>query len=276
MHAHFQYELSKDEYISGLTALTNELGRQDTSRTRRLIEQLAVFVGVLAIITVLYPDAVLGVLVAAVLLSVATAMLQRRWLSGATGQSYDVAVAEHDVLITDDGISSKSALRQREWSWSAVRRIHDCSQAIVLEFVGWDMLVLPNRVWASSDQRRGFLSIVQGLATNTVPPATPSKPASIGTRDLLALGAIGAAVDVLALVVFSVPSAKASIGDAAFLGVFAAVLLLGFVLAYVAFRFARRQLESLYDSAPAAAISIAQVLIWAVPLYMLIAYFGWT
>ncbi len=99
MHERFQFVLSKDEYVVGLTALTDQLGRQDTSRTPRLIEQLAVFVGVMAIIIIAFPDAVLGILVAAVLVSVATTALQRRWLRGATGQSYDAAVAEQEVVI---------------------------------------------------------------------------------------------------------------------------------------------------------------------------------
>jgi hypothetical protein len=51
--------------------------------------------------------------------------------------------------------------------------------------------------------------------------------------------------------------------------------LLGLVLAYFAFRVGGRGLERLYDVSPGAAIGIAQLLIWAVPVYMLIAYFRW-
>ena len=280
MHERFQFVLSKDEYVVGLTALTDQLGRQDTSRTPRLIEQLAVFVGVMAIIIIAFPDAVLGILVAAVLVSVATTALQRRWLRGATGQSYDAAVAEQEVAVADEGISTNSELRRRQWSWPAVRRIHDLKQAIVLETVGWDMIIFPNRLWEGREERNAFLEGIRSLATEAVPPAIPAQPASIGTRDMLRLGAIGAAVDVFALVlwVFALPSLKGltpTTGAPAFLGVFAALLLLGLVLAYFAFRVGGRGLERLYDVSPGAAIGIAQILIWAVPLYMLIAYFRW-
>ena len=278
MHQQFQFVLSKDEYVVGVAALTDQLGRQDTSRTSRLFEQIAVFVGTLAIIMVAFPGAVFGVLVAAVVLGLATSGLQARWLRRATGQSYDPAVAEHDVVIADEGISTNSELRRRQWSWPAVRRIHDLKQAILLEFVGWDMLVLPNRLWENSDERRAFLDTISSFAADVAPAPAPRKLASIPTRDLLTMGAVGASVDVLAVVVFALPAyraATAPIGDAAFLGVFAAMLLLGLALAYFAFRFARRGLEQLYDSSPAVAISIAHVLIWAVPLYMFIAYFRW-
>ena len=47
MQADFQYKLSKDEYVAGLTPVMDELGRQDRSRTRRLFEQLALAVVIL-------------------------------------------------------------------------------------------------------------------------------------------------------------------------------------------------------------------------------------
>ncbi len=275
MQERFQFALSKDEYVAGLATLTDQLGRQDTSRTSRLIEQLAVFVGVSVIIITVFPEAVTGVLVAAVLLAVATAMLQRRWLRGATGQSYDAAVAEQEVLITDEGISTNSELRRRQWSWRAVRRIYDLKRAIVLEVVGWDMIILPDRLWESGEERSALLEAIRGLATAADPPATP-RLASIGTRDLLRLGAIGAAVDVFALVSFALPSLKGltpTTSGAAFLGMFAVLQLLGGILAYFAFRASGRGLERLYDVSPVAAIGLTQMLIWAVPVYMLIAYF---
>ncbi len=142
------------------------------------------------------------------------------------------------------------------------------------------MIILPNRLWESREERNAFLEGIRSLAREAVPPATPAQPASIGTRDMLRLGAIGAAVDVFALVLwlFALPSLKGltpTTGATAFLGVFAALLLLGLVLAYFAFRVGGRVLEWLYDVSPGAAIGIAQILIWAVPVYMLISYFRW-
>jgi hypothetical protein len=277
MHAQFRYQLSKDEYVIGLDALMNELGRQDTGRTRRLLEQLAIAVLVLAVITVVFPDALVGLLVATVLFAILIGAIRTHWLRAATGQSYDPTVADHDVEMTDDGIIALSALRERRWSWDAVRRIHDLKQAIVLELAGWDMLVLPNRLWGSSDDRLAFLDGARGLATDAVPAEAPRSKASSHTRDLVVIGAFGAAVDVLALVVFALPVHKgpmSPISDAAFVGTFVAMLLLGLALAYAAFRIARSALALLHDKTPGVAIGIAQALIWAVPFYMLIAYFG--
>lgn len=279
MHGQFRYRLSKDEYVVGLSALMNELGRQDEGRTRRLVEQLAIFGLVLAAITVAFPDALVGLLVATLLLAVFMGALRARWLRGATGQSYDPAVADHEVEITGDGIFDRSPLRERRWSWSAVRSIHDLKQAVVLELAGWDMLVMPDRLWSNGEERSAFLQDILRFATDVRPAAVVGrKLAPVGTHDLLTLGALAAAVDVFALASFAVPTLRGwvpAIGDAAFVGIFAAMLLAGVALAYVAYRAARRTLMRLQDSWPAAAIGIAQALIWAVPVYMLIAYMGW-
>jgi hypothetical protein len=139
------------------------------------------------------------------------------------------------------------------------------------------MLVLPDRLWDGPDERRAFLDGIRMLATDALNTGARSKPASFDTRELLTVGAIAAGVDVLALIVFALPQyrgAGAPYSNAAYLGFIAALLLLGFALSYVAFRTAKRWLVRLHDSSPAAAIVTSQLLIWAVPLHMLLSYFG--
>lgn len=278
MRADFEYRLTRDEYVVGLAALMKQLGQHDDQRTRRLLEQLAVFVAVFLVLAITWPDVLAGFLVGSVLLTILLGAMRGRWLKGATGVSYDPAAADHRVAIAPDGIADRSAMRERSWTWSAVRRIHDLEQAVVLEFVGWDMLVLPNRLWGDGTARRDFLDRSRELATEAVPVETSSKVPSLDACDLLTLGAIGAAVDVLALFVFALPVHRGPgppVSDAGFLAMFAALLLLGLVLAYVAYRFAETGLIRLHDSSPRSAVGLAHALIWAVPLYMLIAYWGW-
>jgi hypothetical protein len=278
MHAHFQYRLTRDEYVVGLGALLTQLGRQDTNRVPRLLEQLAMVLVILAVVAVAFPEAFVGLLVATLLLAVLQELLRHRWIKGANGQSYDPAVADHDIEITDDAIVSRSALRDRRWVWSAVRRIHDCRKAIVFELVGWDMIVLPDHLWADSDARRLFLDQIRALATNAVPPEPTRRPIMMDTYNLLTVGALGAAIDTLFLIVKAFPAHRrpdADISDAAFLGTFAAVMLMGLVFAYVIYRAAKAGLTRLHDFTPQTASIVAYLLVWALPLYMLVEYLGW-
>lgn len=278
MHAHFQYRLTKDEYVIGLVALMGQLGRQDAGRIPRLFEQLAMILVILAVIAVAFPQAFVGLLAATVLLAILHELLRPRWLRGATGSSYDPVVADHDIEITENSIVSRSSLRERRWNWGAVRRIHDLNRAIVVELVGWDMIVMPNRLWASGDARREFLEKIRMLATDALTTEGARTPVAIDTRDLLTVGALGAAIDSLFLVVVAFPAHRGpgpAINDAAFVGSFAAVMLVGLALAYGIYRLAGIGLKRLHDVTPLAASATAYLLIWALPLYMVMDYLGW-
>jgi hypothetical protein len=277
MRAEFDYELSKSEYVAGLTPLLDELGRRDSNRTRRLLEQLAMAVVVVGTISFIFPDSALGLLAAMALFTVFTAMLAPRWYRGATGQTYDPALSGMHVEISDNGIVERTAVRERRWPLSAVRQVYDNQGVLALGMEGWDMIVLPHRLWDSEDRRTAFVAELHALAPHALAPTRPRKNARVDTRDLLVIGAIAAAVDVLALVVFALPAYRGPgqpISDGAFLGMFAGLLLLGCVIAYFAYRLARRGLDRLHDRSPTIAVGIAHALVWAVPLYMVLGYLG--
>ena len=278
MHARFQYELSRDEYVAGLAPLMDELGRQDSSRTRRLLEQLAVAVVIIAMVGFAFPHAFPGLLAAIVLFTLFSALLAPRWVQAATGQSYDPAMTLLALEISDGGIVERTDKRERSWTWSAVRRIHDARGVVALEMAGWDVVVLPHRLWDDDDRRRAFVEELRHLATEALPPRTGATPARFDTRDTLTIGAIAAAVDVLAIVTFAIPAYGGPgqpIGNGAFVGMLAGLLVLGCVLACFAYRLARKWLNELHERSPKLAIGIAQALVWAVPLYMALGYLGW-
>lgn len=277
MRVEFDYQLSRDEYVAGLTPLTDQLGRQDSSRTRRILEQLAMVVVIIAAIGIVFPGALPGLLAAAVLLTLLTGAFTPRWMRGATGQSYDPAVIDLHIEISDSGIVERTPMRERRWEWGAVRRIHENHGVLAFELAGWDMLVLPYRLWDSDDERAEFTEQLRLLASAALPISKPRSAARTDTRDLLTIGAIAAAVDILAIFAFAMPVYSGSgepIGSGVFLGMFAAILLIGCVAAYLGYRFARRGLDRLHDRSPWAAVALAHALVWAVPFYMVLDYFG--
>jgi hypothetical protein len=52
-------------------------------------------------------------------------------------------------------------LRTRRWTWDAVRRVHSSSGYAIVELKGWDMLVFPNRLWATPEERESFVAEVE-------------------------------------------------------------------------------------------------------------------
>jgi hypothetical protein len=79
-----------------------------------------------------------------------------------------------DVEFSDAGIVETGATRARRWAWDALRRVHLPKGHVILEFAGWDMIVLPDRLWPSADQRSAFVAELQSrqTASDTTPAAT--------------------------------------------------------------------------------------------------------
>ncbi len=46
----------------------------------------------------------------------------------------------------------------RQWGWDAVRRVHRPAGYIVIELAGWDMIVLPDRLWPRPADRENFIA----------------------------------------------------------------------------------------------------------------------
>lgn len=276
MQVRFSYRLTHEQYSAAIAALTDQLAVRDKRRMQRLLEQLGVMVAILVVIALAFPQALPGLLVASMLATILFGALQGRWVRGVTGISFEPELADHEVELTDVGLSDRSSLRERKWSWAAVRRVHELDNMVVVELVGWDMLVLPDHLWPDASDR---LKFVEELGTHAA-AATFVKPSAAVSAtqsgDLLTLGAVGAGVDVLALVLFLLPlSALPSGGpnQTAFLATLAVIILVGVGLAYAAYRLARKALERLQARAPSVAVALANLLILAVPAYMLLAYF---
>jgi hypothetical protein len=144
----------------------------------------------------------------------------------------------------------------------------------VFELDGWDMLILPNRLWPDAGQRLAFLR----QAREGVPPR-PEAAASISrtpaldfkVRDQLMVGAIAVGVDVLFAIGFLIPQAGGNVS----VPVVVTALLIGTALGYFAYRFARYALPQVYALYPRITLIGTHVLIYAVPLYIVASYLGW-
>ena len=270
MVSKFDVELTKQDYVSGLSTVMVQLGLRDNGRHRRILLQIVLSTVVLIAMMTLFWNDALAVLVAFFVAAAVDNWLIRWTGRRATGASYDPATAAFSVEFGPAGIVERAPSRVREWQWPAVRQVHDTGSVIVFELDGWDMLVLPYRQWPSESERLEFLR--WSRAQLRAPLAAESKPPeTIGDlfgRDHLFVGALAAGVDVMFVALYFVPAAYADTG----IWITLAGLLLAAAAGYAAYRIARRLLPRLYARAPQPAMWLGHLLIAALPIYILLSY----
>jgi hypothetical protein len=200
------------------------------------------------------------------------AFLGGRWVRGAHRVSYDPTTARFTVEFTEQGIAEESPDRKRQWQWTAVRQVHDSGEVLVFELDGWDMLILPSRLWPDAAQKAAFLRESRERVPPRTEAAIPSPTTTLEpkVRDQLQIGAIAFGVDVLFVIVFLIPHAGGNVS----VPVVATALLIGTALGYFAYRFARYALPQLYALSPRATVVATHMLIYAVPLYIVASYLG--
>ena len=279
MHETFEVEITKGEYVIGLETLFAELAKRDRNRSRMIYQQLAV-VSVLLIGTGwFFPEAMAGLLFIIIGYALFAGVMGRFWFKSAHGASYDPEVGSQRVEFTDTGIVDSSPIRERRWPWEAVRRVHDRQTALVFEFVGWDMLVLPYRLWNSAAEREEFVEAIRTRIPRTVrePIVSTASPGPLQS-DLFKFAAIGAFLDVCLIVTFILPPYRGQMAALAqqigTLGAVLVALLVAAALGYVAYRLTQKWLPRLNSRSPAAATAVAHLLIWAFVVWLVVNQTG--
>lgn len=275
MHARFKYSLSKAEYGTGVQHLIGELSHNVPQGNRLAIELLGVGIlpGLVSIL--LFPMSFVAVTFTIVEVAVLGAILQWRLRKRPGGLTFDPRTAESiSVTFSDAGIVDGNSVRRRRWRWSSVRKLLDRDGMFVLVMAGWDMIVLPKRLWSSSDDQLAFAEDINAR----IVPLPPEAAAADERHSIdLSLGAIGVAVIVLSITVpLSIvplnwlPTSSTTVRVSAVLFEFA----LGALIAYFAWRAAQRGFGRLAGKRPGLAKCIAFAVIWIFPVYWLLSYFS--
>ena len=280
MRHEFQVELTRPEYIVGLETLSGELVKQDKDGGRRIYERLALMVALILAVGYLFPQAVSGLFFVIIAWAIVEWAMARRWIGKAHGVSFDPSVGPATIEFTDEAITETNPLRSRTWQWAAVRGVHVRETALVFQFIGWDMLVLPRRLWPDADARTSFLNEIQPRLTVPSGEALAEAPSPMPlTADFFRLAAIGAFVDVFLILALLLPLYTRRFGpladDLGFAGGMMLYTVLSAALGYVAYRTVKAYLPKLYARSPLAARILAQILIWAFAVWFAGAYFRW-
>lgn len=182
----YQVELSRADYAVGLSALVAELARVDTARGRVLFARLAAGVAALILIAFAFPFSFPALVTAAMLIWFADMLVLSAFKTQTVGVSFDPAAhARNRIEFSDDSIVEQGELRARHWTWDAVRRVHLSSGHVVIELKGWDMIVLPNRLWPTPAERSAFVAELEARRRSSGTRMSIPSPAQAEARATL-------------------------------------------------------------------------------------------
>lgn len=167
----YQIDLSKADYVAGLSAIVGEIARLDSARGRMLFVRLGVAIVTMIVVGFLFPYSFPGLIAACLLFWLGDMLVGAAFRTETVGVSFEPAAhAKARIEFGDDAIVERSDFRTRRWTWDAVRRVHLSAGHVVIELKGWDMIVLPDRLWATPAERSAFLAEVDArrLSGDTV------------------------------------------------------------------------------------------------------------
>jgi len=188
MFARYEYTLSKDDYTLGLAALAKSLTAQAPHRGRRILGEIVILALVLVIAAVVVPGSLDAILLTMVLTLVAGSINQARFARRWRGLTFDPDRSDIAVTVDERGVVTEQSDIERRYSWSALRRIHELPECIVLELADWHAVPLPDQLWAGPEERATFVSGVRASAKQLLADL-PTREQMTGTMLLLLLGA---------------------------------------------------------------------------------------
>jgi len=273
MLARFDYTLTQDEYVRGIQATALSLSYRDRWRSWRCLVLFAVIGLAIAIAAYTHPGSLDGIMVAFILIWLAYAIMQARFVRRWRELAYDPAIAHHIVEVSERGLSDRHDRGTCEWSWDAVYRIHELPDTIVVEVANWHAITLPHRLWTDGAERDGFLRLLRDHASNASPDLPKSTLAMAAGSGWLTLGAMAAAFDFFVLANVAVGLAGSnpcSCLDRRTIGfhVFAVSMVVATMTVFI---LTKRGLERLKRSHPRLAFGIAVAAICLLAAFILTA-----
>lgn len=147
----FEYQISRDQWVTGLMAVLARYSADDPYRSRLVIARLVGLV-LLVFLWQLAGWSSWSLFAAAVLLPLGEAMIRRTFGRQAIGSTFDPGESSIRLEVDEDGLHERSANRERRYLWSGVRGVYETGEVIVFDLAGTDMLAIPGEAIAK-DQR---------------------------------------------------------------------------------------------------------------------------
>lgn len=164
------YSLRPEEYASGVEAVIGSIAATDAHRSwdrrSRRVAIVHYASASLALIAsmLMFPQAATALLLffaVAVVLQEITGHVRQRIAAAGTGATFDRRRhSEVEAVFDGEYVSCAGEEHRQVWRWTLLRRLHDLPGLYVLEFAGFDMLVVPKRAFSTPGQEGGWVSEV--------------------------------------------------------------------------------------------------------------------
>lgn len=262
MNTAFQYRLEKSEYLFGLRVMAQILAVEN-----RLSYLEIALLCLAAALPILIWGASLGAIIFALL---AYGQVFRLWQRRLQEATFERSLADIQLRIDPNGVLQQQRDTDLRWSWTALRRVHDLPEAVILEFSGWRHLTLPARLWNDIDRRSVFISEIRGLAPGLQPDFAREHFGLASRSSLLRGGSIAAGISALFVVItlskaFLLDNVGHSIaGAGATVATLVTIVLIAmpFFVAYLAYRLAFFSLDRMQGNRPERASLVAHIYIY--------------
>jgi hypothetical protein len=166
------YSLDRDEFKAALEAVVGSLCATDMHRgwVRRLHLNPYVFYPVLGLasllIVIFEPDQWRGLAmfwIAFLLSQVVVSWYVERTQAAQLGATFDPRRhSDVTAVFESDSVSHLGAEHRQTWEWTLLKRFHELPEVYVLEFAGFEMLVVPRRVFCSGEQADSWARGIRG------------------------------------------------------------------------------------------------------------------
>jgi hypothetical protein len=187
----FEFNISKEDYLRGLQAITKSIAAGNSNSSRHAFEQIAFLAAVAVIGSLLNPDDIGAVLTTMFLTMVGGCLMQVRWAKLWRTIAFDPIRARFAIALDEQGWVIRQPDLERRYSWTAVQRIHELPDLVILEFADWYAVPMPADLWAGPDERSKFVEYVRARATQ-LRPDLPKAGASNRSTLLVLFGATAA------------------------------------------------------------------------------------
>jgi hypothetical protein len=177
---HLSFSLRPDEYGAAVAAVLDSIAATHAHREwqrRSPAVAGAYFASLLAAFlaaALASPDAMATLALLAVAVLVLHHLHARAHLrlgAGAVGATFDPCRhGRLEVTLDGDRIKCAGAEHGQTWRWTALRRLHDLPDLLVLEFAGFEMLALPKGAFPPGGAEECAAAIARRVPARPAPP----------------------------------------------------------------------------------------------------------
>lgn len=201
-----EYDLARQEFVTGLMAIFARLSAGDTYRPWMNVARLAGLI----LLFIVWPAlgwSAYSLLAAVIVIPLGEAAVQQFIGRRAIGSTFDPAESAIRLEISEDGLHERTANRERRYLWSGVRNVFETGDVIVFDLAGTDMVVVPDRA-ITSLQRAELEQALANRGKVIAPRSQADTKAGVRLGEIRLLAKLSVSMALFGIIVSRISSAN--------------------------------------------------------------------